>query len=153
MSNQIREEIRVALREVLAAEDADRKRLKDTLLATAGQTVCLHATPEDIQQILTRGAFFGKTHKRMPGAKSQCHRNSALCWDANREVARIATGFALSSDGIWREHSWVVLERKPGANPANPKAWWTVETTENRVRYFGYILTPKECELFLFNNI
>ncbi len=131
-----------------------RKALTDRLLGIAGERVCLpgNEVMEDIEKALQRGVFFGETHKRMPGAPSRCHRNSALCWEVNRDKAKIATGFALSSDGIWREHSWVVVARKPGANPANPKAWWTVETTTIRTRYFGFVLTESECEVFAWQN-
>jgi len=134
--------------------DLLRKRLTDLLLAVAGERVCLLGCEvvEDIEKSLARGLLFGRTHKRMPGAQSKCHMNSALCWEANKANSLIATGFALSSDGIWREHTWVVVARRPGAKPSNPKAWWTVETTTPRTRYFGYILTPEECEVFAGEN-
>ena len=138
---------------VMSPAVATRQKLRDTLLGVAGTSVCFaRGLPEDIEKILERGVFFGKTHKRMPGRANQCHWNSALCWEANKDKARIATGFALSPDGMWREHTWVAVERRPGANPANGKAWWNVETTTNRLRCFGYILTPEECEAFYFDN-
>ena len=70
--------------------------------------------------------------------------NSALLWDANREKCQIATGYALSADGCWRQHSWVV-------QPLTTKyrIW---ETTEKRIAYFGFILNDEECEEFYYNN-
>ena len=138
---------------VMSPAVATRQKLRDTLLGVAGTSVCFaRGLPEDIEKILDRGVLFGKTHKRMPGRPNQCHWNSALCWESNKDKARIATGYALSSDGMWREHTWVAVERRPGASPSNGKAWWNVETTTNRLRYFGYVLTPEECEQFFVDN-
>lgn len=56
----------------------------------------------------------------------------------------IATGYALSEDGLWRCHSWVV---QPMARTV--RVW---ETTVKRVAYFGVVLTSEECEDFVENN-
>lgn len=75
---------------------------------------------------------------------NRCHFNSARMWDANRGKCQIATGYALSDDGCWRQHSWVV-------QPLTVKyrIW---ETTEPRIAYFGFIMTDEECEDFLYQN-
>ena len=53
-------------------------------------------------------------------------------------------GYALSEDGLWRCHSWVV---QPMARTV--RVW---ETTVKRVAYFGVVLTSEECEDFVENN-
>ena len=115
--------------------------LKKILLTIGGWGVCIRREP-DLEKIVERGHRFPGRSKSMKGAPCQCHSNSAFCWDENRELCTICTGYALSRDGMWRQHSWV----------------WTfdgvvVETTEKRIAYWGYIMTPDECEQFLFENM
>lgn len=74
----------------------------------------------------------------------QCHYNSARLWYKNKDRCFIATGYALSEDGLWRCHSWVV---QPMARTV--RVW---ETTVKRVAYFGVVLTSEECEDFVENN-
>jgi hypothetical protein len=47
---------------------------------------------------------------------------------------RIATGYTLSADGLWRQHSW-------GLDAGDGRV---LETTERRVRYRGYVLNDVE---------
>lgn len=70
--------------------------------------------------------------------------NSANLWDANRGRCFIATGYALSEDGLWRSHSWVVQPM-----PRTLRVW---ETTVKRVAYFGVVLTEEECDRFYRDN-
>ena len=92
-------------------------------------------------KILERGRRFPGRSKTMRGEPCRCHSNSAACWDENRELCRICTGYALSKDGVWRQHSWVLTNDGT-----------VVETTEKRVQYFGYVMTEEECEEFLESN-
>lgn len=116
--------------------------LKKKLLKIGGWSVCKPGADPDLQALLTRGRRFPGRSIMMKGEPSQCHRNSSLCWDENREKCRICTGYALTRDGMWRQHSWVITN-----------SGIIVETTTKRVQYFGYILNPQECELFLWGNI
>jgi len=50
--------------------------------------------------------------------------------------ARIVTRYALSDDGMWRQHSWVLVGER------------LVETTEEREQYFGVVLSDGEAEEF-----
>ena len=53
------------------------------------------------------------------------------------------TGYALSDDGLWRQHSWGLLTDDR-----------VVETTVARLRYFGAILTdPAAAEFVLANFV
>lgn len=119
--------------------------LHDKLLSFGGQEVVMPDIEEDLKKILKRGQLFYGDHARMMrGKPSQCHRNSALMWDANRGRCQIATGYALSEDGLWRQHSWVV-------QPLT-LSWRVWETTEKRIAYFGFVLDDDECDEFLYNN-
>jgi hypothetical protein len=115
--------------------------LKKILLDIGGWGVCTSRVEEDMELILSRGRKFPGKSKLMLGEPCQCHLNSACCWDENRELCKICTGYALSKDGMWRQHSWIFTNN--GA---------VVETTEKRVAYFGYVMTHEQCEDFLADN-
>src|SRR3954466_5978278 len=47
--------------------------------------------------------------KRM--AKRQCHRKVAKLWLAEpRKLSAVGMGYALSDDGLWRQHSWGIKD-------------------------------------------
>ena len=71
---------------------------------------------------------------------SNCHVNTAIMF--KRGVGSIASGFALSEDGLWREHSWV-LERSDHL----------IETTVLRLLYHGYALSPEEHTWFVNSEL
>lgn len=70
------------------------------------------------------------------GGRSACHANAVALWRSGKALA-IGTGYALSDDGLWREHSW---------------AWdgdgVLLETTESRTRYFGIRMEGTRAEAF-----
>lgn len=70
------------------------------------------------------------------GEPSACHDNVIALWRRGR-VEAIGTGYALSEDGLWRRHSWGVLDDGT-----------LVETTEARVRYVGVTLRGEVAEAF-----
>lgn len=120
--------------------------LKGRLLDFAGDAVCLPAYEPDLENILEYGQFWlGYNAERMPGENCRCHSNSARLWEANWDRTVICTGYALSADGMWRQHTWLI-HRKPRSNRV-------VETTEPRILYYGFAMTPEMCEEFANNNI
>ena len=120
--------------------------LKQRLLDFAGDAVCLPAYDPDLENILEYGQFWlGYNAERMPGEDCQCHSNSARLWEANKDRTVICTGYVLSADGMWRQHSWLI-HRKPRSNRV-------VETTRPRILYYGFAMTPEMCEEFANNNI
>jgi hypothetical protein len=116
--------------------------LKKKLLEIGGWAVALPAIEPDLLKILERGGVFAGRSRLVKGETSRCHSNAAALWEANRRSCRICTGYALSRDGMWRQHSWIVTNNE-GA---------IVETTEGRVCYFGFVMTPAECQQFLEDN-
>ena len=87
-------------------------------------------TPTVCNRLLERGQFWTGDARLKIMEPSQCHMNSKKLW--NRKKGRIANGYALSSDGLWRPHSWVVDSKG------------IIETTELRLAYHGVILTDDE---------
>ena len=63
----------------------------------------------------------------VPGLPSRCHENAANLVISDPDNLVLETGYALSDDGLWRQHSWVVTRRKSAV----------IETTVQRYRYFG----------------
>ena len=120
--------------------------LKERLLSFAGEAVCLPAYEPDLENILSYGQFWlGYNAERMLGEDCHCHSNSALLWEVNKDKTVICTGYALSADGMWRQHSWLI-HRKPRSNRV-------VETTRPRVLYYGFAMTPELCERFVSYNV
>lgn len=120
--------------------------LRTRLLLFGGAEVCLPAIEEDIHWLLNFGEIWlPKNHKHIKGIPSNCHANAAKLWDKDREKYRIATGYYLHDDGMWRQHSWC-LEKQP-------KQTRVVETTEVGVLYFGVAKSPQLCEEFLHWNL
>jgi hypothetical protein len=75
-------------------------------------------------------------------ADSACHNNVSLLWALQKpKVVGIGTGYALSSDGLWRQHSWGV--RRGGL----------VETTAPRDQYFGILLRGNRADCFAESNV
>lgn len=127
----------------MVAADPRYAALYETLLSHGG-TVVTAQPEEDLDEILSRGyAKSGRGAGVRKGETSQCHRNAALLWDGNRDRAVIVVGWALSDDGIWRQHSWV-------KDTAEDRIY---ETTVARKLYFGFDLTPEEAQTFLFDNM
>lgn len=71
---------------------------------------------------------------------SGCHKNAAELHLRDPENAVVCTGYALSSDGMWRTHSWAL--RREGERQA------VYETTCARSMYHGVVLDPTESDAF-----
>ena len=121
-----------------ARAQPDLAALRERLLAVGGAEVCIVYYEEDLPQILARGrADSGRRALRRPGARSRCHANVARLHEQDPGRFRIAAGYALSDDGLWRQHSWgLAADGRP------------VETPPPRVAYFGFELTSAEAEAF-----
>lgn len=89
---------------------------------------------EDLTDLLSDKSQFFKTdlfkYKRIKGRVSQCHDNSVEYVCKKPEKRKLYTGYALSEDHLWRQHSWVIENNDT-----------IVETTEKRLCYFGYEAT------------
>lgn len=124
-----------------SAHRGDMKQLIEVLLSFGGDRVAIVGFDEDVYRLFKRGQLWsGRRAIKMPGAPSQCHANAAGLWDTNKDVVILATGYALSKDGMWRQHSF-------GLNNGR-----VVETTEPRVAYFGFAMTREESERFHDEN-
>jgi hypothetical protein len=103
-----------------------------TLLTHGGSVVVPPPGPEsDLDALLDRAAAFGSTTRFEPRDVNACHENVAVLW-IDGEVESIGTGYALSDDGLWRQHSWGV-----------DADGTVVETTAERQAYVGITLPAR----------
>lgn len=122
--------------------DYESQRACKAILVQGGKYVLWPACEEDAPEILHRGEYFdGENAIKVRGKPSQCHRNSADMWVRHPDDYTIATGYALSDDGLWRQHTWLI--RNDGA---------VIETTVRRIGYYGFRLSTSESWFFLSNN-
>lgn len=123
--------------------------LRDKILQYGGNEVCMPIIEEDYTSLMERGTIMPLRSRLMLGRPSRCHENASLLWDANPNNTRICTGYALSADGLWRQHSWVMhmYHTPKGYTKAR-----IVETTAKRVAYFGIIFSGAECSKFYYEN-
>jgi hypothetical protein len=131
-----------------SVEDKLRQRpelqpLNDRLLGMAGHWCVLPLIEEDLPRLMEHGQPFDPRGTRlMPGAPNRCHMNVARLWDANPDTVQICTGYALSADGLWRQHSWGWFMPKGRV----------VETTERRILYYGFALNREAAGEFFDEN-
>jgi hypothetical protein len=111
------------------------------LLAHGGDLVVPPGQPDpDLDELLTHSTAHPPAGRLVPGEHNACHINAAILW-IDGTVASIGTGYALSEDGLWRQHSWGV-----DADDS------LVETTEHRQRYVGLTLSGFPALQFAVSN-
>ena len=113
-------------------------RFSAVVLDKGGLIVVPPASPDPlIDYLATTGSLASPASTTNFAAEvSDCHANAARLWRAS-EIESIGTGYALSDDGLWREHSW-------GWRQGDV----LVETTERRRAYFGVKLDGDGAEWF-----
>jgi hypothetical protein len=109
--------------------------LEQVLLSIGGVRVAVR-DEVDLEWLLAHGQLRDRPVLRVQGVTRECHRNASLLYRHNPESVQIETGWALSGDGVWRQHSWAVRDGL------------ILETTVPRVRYFGITLMAEQAEHF-----
>src|SRR5690349_4800373 len=84
--------------------------LRRLLFSLGGQAFVAPPKSEpDITALLESGFVMSGPVKLVVMDASSCHQNVAGVWRTGKlGVVGIATGYALSEDGLWRQHSWGV---------------------------------------------
>ncbi len=118
--------------------------LETRLLEIGGKRVIMFSGDPDTDDILARGEVWkGRGVSIIRGNKSQCHSNAGYLFELFPDTTRIMTGYALSKDGLWRQHSWLIDIEPPE---------YITETTEPRELYYGFRMTKRESEKFAREN-
>ena len=119
------------------------EQLKQKLIGALGVAAVMPVIEEAIVPLLERGEFLEMMRvTKAPGEASRCHTNSAFIWELDPDRYELMTGYGLSKDGVWRQHSWV-YDTKEGE---------IIETTEERVVYYGFRMTKDEANKFYWDN-
>lgn len=114
--------------------------LREKLLTFGGDAVCMARGEPDIKEILKYGQLwhgYGAVMKK--GKASMCHSNAASL--SLKRGFYMCTGYALSEDGMWRQHSWCI--------DVHARTTKIIETTEPRVMYFGFVLDDERRDSLL----
>lgn len=118
--------------------------LEQKLLAGASAhgleaTRMVYRGPErDLSALLDRGEAFLGPVDLQEGEPSRAHENAARLWRRHPRALSLVTGYGLSEDGLFRQHSWLI-RNAPKAGQAR-----IIETTVPRTLYYGYILNTRE---------
>jgi hypothetical protein len=82
--------------------------LRDRLLNLDGiHLVAPTESDPDVDSLLANGSVMEAAIHFEEMAENSCHWNVAALWLQRREdLVGVATGYALSADGLWRQHSW-----------------------------------------------
>lgn len=123
------------------------QKLNEILLEIGGSETCFAHWDDDFIPLLERGYYRDGKSKKVKGKPCGCHYNAARIYDERVEEddVIICTGMALSNDGMWRQHSWLIQKYESPSGKAKTRI---LETTEKRVAYFGFELTDKEANEF-----
>lgn len=108
------------------------------LLRHGGTNVVVPFNEQEDSKLL---AYYGnvvdsENPKLVSGEQSNCHGNSFCLWFKHSSKYMLMTGYALTEDGLWRRHSWVMEGDQ------------LIETTMVRNKYFGVLLTIRAAKLF-----
>jgi len=118
-----------------------RARLRRKLLRIGGVYVDSIEDPY-LQMIADTGALFAGAGIRITrGRPNECHRNAALFW-LKGKCAAIGIGYYLGPDGVWRQHSWGVLDNGT-----------ILDTHSGGRKYFGLRLTSIEATKFAESHV
>jgi hypothetical protein len=125
-----------------SGKQPELKRLKTLLLRLGGEYLVAPPKPDaDISALLEHGLVISGPLKLKAMKASSCHQNIAALWQSGRSaLVAVSTGYALSDDGLWRQHSWGILREG------------ILETTVPRLKYFGLVLQGERADLFASQN-
>src|ERR1019366_3045154 len=126
-----------------AEQQPELEVLRRLLLGLGGVHLVAPPSPDAALPLLIDAGFVmaGPVMRRTM-KKGQCHSNVAEIWAGKQHgLVGIGSGYSLSDDGLWREHSWGL--RREGV----------LETTVSRVKYFGVLLQHADADSFATANL
>jgi hypothetical protein len=124
-------------------EQPEMKQLKSLLLSFGGDFVVAPPKADpDVPRLLRSGFLMSGPILTKLMKTSMCHQNVSTVWTKGQKgLIGIATGYALSDDDLWRQHTWGLM--RDGV----------LESTEARLKYFGILLQDAAADSFANCNI
>tara|TARA_B100000768_G_C11230097_1_gene354666 strand:+ start:52 stop:483 length:432 start_codon:yes stop_codon:yes gene_type:complete len=127
--------------------------LSSKLLSFGGSSVkSVHE--EDLDELVNSGLLYDISdgfmgYELLKMDVSKCHKNVVTFYsnfindsDNSYDELSIVTGWALSNDGVWYQHSWLYFNYDDVI----------LETTESRLLYYGVILSGVALDNFIESN-
>jgi hypothetical protein len=100
-----------------------------------------------IAKVLERGLLHEGKLVRLLGEPNQCHANASQVWIKSDGEALLCTGYALTENQSWLQHSWCVAT-------VDDHGQVILETTDpDWKKYFGFVLDEEESFVFAIANI
>jgi hypothetical protein len=119
------------LRQVAYERQPDMKLLRKILLNIGGEEVVFYFPEPFLVTLLEFGEkFFRGDARLVVGRDNLCHNNSKYL-SMKYNTYKLYHGYALSDDGLWRQHSWCLT-----------KTGNVIETTDIREIYYGTWRSP-----------
>jgi hypothetical protein len=121
-------------------DDRTAITLASMLLSLEGDYVVIHDDESSVFRAWLERDGTDHTREKItvvPCERNECHRNCATIWKSSPDTVSIVTGYCLSSDAMWREHTWLM----DGTDAI-------IETTVPRTRYFGMRLNGENAQEF-----
>jgi hypothetical protein len=112
--------------------------LRAKLFGIAGNQISSQPCPF-VSEIASHGVLVELPVKLRQMDGNCCHHNVASLWEQRKKRSRLkalATGYALSEDGMWRWHTWGIT------------ATHVLETTVARLQYFGILMDAEDADVF-----
>jgi hypothetical protein len=137
MTHSQKQFLRRRFREAIEAQP-ELVQLTKQVLKLGGDFVVAPPSPDpDACELISHGFVLAGPIVVKTGEFSQCHRNVATLWKRRRYgIIGIGTGYGLTADGLWRQHSWGILREG------------ILETTVARSKYFGICLQGLRADEF-----
>jgi hypothetical protein len=126
-----------------AQQQPDLEALRGLLLGLGGTHLVAPPGPDPtLPLVIDSGFVMAGPVARRSMKKGGCHGNVADIWVRKcYDLVGIGTGYSLSVDGLWRQHSWGL--RREGI----------LETTAPRIKYFGVLLQRGDADSFALANL
>jgi hypothetical protein len=122
----------------VVAEQPRWEELRARLLELGGEDVAARYE-EDLDSLLELGCLREGESQENEGLPCNCHGNAARLWEQDPANV-IVTGWALSDDALWRQHSWCEHDSV------------IIETTTPRRAYYGFALDDEAATVFAHSN-
>lgn len=85
------------------------RKFMDKLLEFGGEEVCISSWDMFDDLCVIDGQFwFGKDFNQAYNKDFRCHTTTVDLWEILKSNRVICNGFALTDDGVWRQHTWII---------------------------------------------